>query len=433
MKTARSGLIWGMETGTPSGSRGPSIMPVPPEGGQRKCRISMRLCSFVPAAAVKGLERRDISCHRGLASEPTHQGIRSAPAGINPRRLADSSGGAIKGSHSRRAASPSDRPATEVGHHGNEASPVAVILAAAALAVVAAVTNVVVTDGRVGYHFFSKEEPNDVRVHMTFEAAGRLIGTGVNHAAGAVGSHAHQAVGKKRATFADGTQSYLDGVYERTIRNHGETSRPDGRMLPVGPDVFVFSLQGHQRRVSRDNLRAQLELYVQEKRSHFGERNVYLGTWRKDEDYILDLSLSCEGLLHALLAGAVNGQEAVYHPASDCSIAVLSAQDISYVAGATCCQPRVVLADTLACLDASLLASQRDVYSYAATLIDKIKAADACDLTDEFITRVQAVRNRADPLNESYSGLLGVCIAHTKQRRTEAKMAADRRETVAAA
>lgn len=305
-------------------------------------------------------------------------------------------------------------------------------LAAVALAIVAAVTVAAAIGGHLDYRVDKLENTYGTELMSSSAKTGLVTGTGVIHVAGAAGSHAHQAVGKKRATLADGTSSYVDGVVERTIRNHGDSSRPDGRKLPVGPDVFVFSLQGHQRRVSRDDLRAQLEAYVQEKHSHFGERSVYLGTWGKGEDYILDLSLPCEGLLPVLLAGEVNGQEAVYHPASDCNIAVLPAQDISYVVGATCCQPRVGLVDTLVCLDASLLGSQRDVYSYAAVLIDHIKAADARDLTNESMAQLQAVSRRADRLSESYSGLLGVCIAHTKQRQMDAHVAPDCREMAVA-
>ncbi len=229
---------------------------------------------------------------------------------------------------------------------------------------------------------------------------------------------AHRAVGTKRASPADAILSYVNGVADRTVQNRGDSSRPDGRKLPTGPNVFVFSLQGHQRQVRRSDLRVQLKAYVKEKLSYFGDPSIYLGTWLKGEDYVLDLSLPCMGLLPALLAGVVNGQDAIYHPASDSSIAVLPAQEISFVLAAQCCQPQVDIETNLASLHASLLAlTQRDVYGLAVALVEQIRSVESRNLADEFVERLKAVRDLAEPISKSYAGLVQVCITHAKRRQ----------------
>ena len=116
-----------------------------------------------------------------------------------------------------------------------------------------------------------------------------------------------RTIAKKAAAPADGGESYLDGVYARTNLNGGDTSRADGRRLPIGCDVFVVSDYGHEERCAKSELRSRLQTYFASRVGHFANLSVFLGTWRNEESepssFCMDLSRPRIGLLPALEAG----------------------------------------------------------------------------------------------------------------------------------
>lgn len=142
----------------------------------------------------------------------------------------------------------------------------------------------------------------------------------------------NRAIAKKAASPADGTVSYLDGVAARTLSKGGDSSRPDGRKLPVGPDLFMVSDRGHETRCGESELRSTLDTFYRAKVHHFDDPRIFLGTWRlvhQDDDdaeptFVIDLSRCVTGLLPALEAGRRNDQLAIYHPASQSTIDVLT-------------------------------------------------------------------------------------------------------------
>ena len=174
-------------------------------------------------------------------------------------------------------------------------------------------------------------------------------------------------MGPRRASPADGIPSYLDGVAERTIKKGGDSSRPDGGKLPVGPAVFVVSDHGHTVRCSRRDLRNTLSKYWEAKRGHFDDPRVFLGTWRDDDTkgdkpkYVLDLSRPVVGLVTALEAGTQNVQDSIYHPASGKCIEVLSQADVAYVKADVAGCRDFDLATKFALLNSQRLALPRDV------------------------------------------------------------------------
>ncbi len=229
-----------------------------------------------------------------------------------------------------------------------------------------------------------------------------------------------RAVGNKQLSLAVGKDAYVARVIRETLRRGGSTSRPDGRQLPAGPNVYVVSEHGHEKRVARDNLRPQIDTYISEKRAHFGDPTVFFGTWLDWEDVVCDLSVPCPGLLQALTLGHANRQTAIYHPASKGCLQVPNSQELNRIAGACSYAQRKSLPDALACVDASLLQLPQDVYVSVLDLITSIMSSPPDDVTEESLEQLQRICKRPSEVVGSYANWLGVALAHAVHQREKA-------------
>ena len=73
------------------------------------------------------------------------------------------------------------------------------------------------------------------------------------------------------------------------------TTRPDGQNLPTWPDLYVVSKEGHEKRVTKGNLRPELQLYLLDKRRHFDDPAVFLDTWLDGEDAVFNCPSRTKG------------------------------------------------------------------------------------------------------------------------------------------
>ena len=207
---------------------------------------------------------------------------------------------------------------------------------------------------------------------LAHKAAGAKKAPGVQSARGDAtrfGFGRPRAAGTKQLSFAAGKDNYVARVARETLREGRSTTRPDGQQLPTWPDVYVVSTEGHEKRVTKGNLRPELQLYFLDKRGHFDDPAVFLDTWLDGEDAVFDLSVPCRGLLQALMLGHVNRQTAIYHPASRGFLQVPDSRELSRIAAACACAERKTFPDALACVDASLSDLPQDVYVGVLDLI----------------------------------------------------------------
>lgn len=258
---------------------------------------------------------------------------------------------------------------------------------------------------------------------VTHKVAGAKEAPGVQSARGGAtqfGFSRLKTVGTKGLSLAAGKDSYVARVVAETLKQGGSTSRPDGRQLPTWPDVYVASIEGHEKRVPKGNLRPELQLYFLDKRMHFGDPTVFLGTWLDAEDAVFDLSVPCRGLLQALMLGHVNRQTAVYHPASRGCLQVPDSRELSRIAAACSCVERKAFPDALACADASLLQLPQDVYVGVLDLITSIMSSPPADVTEESLEQLQRICKRAGEVDGGYASWFGVALAHAVHRRNAA-------------
>ena len=251
------------------------------------------------------------------------------------------------------------------------------------------------------------------------KAAGAKKAPGVQPARGVttrLGLDRPRAVVTKQLSLATGKDTYAARVVGETLRQRGSSSRPDGKVLPSGPDIYVISKEGHERRVAKGNLRPELQLYLLDKRMHFGNPTVFLGTQLDGEDVVLNLSVPCRGLLEALMLGHVNRQTAVYHPASNGFLQVPDSRELSGIAAACACAKRKTFPEALACVDASLSDLPQDVYVGVLNLILAIGSSPPADMTEESLAELQRICKRAGEVDGSYASWLAVAIAHAVHR-----------------
>ena len=193
-----------------------------------------------------------------------------------------------------------------------------------------------------------------------------------------------------------------------------------GRQLPTWPDVYVVSTEGHEKRVAKGNLRPELQLYLLDKRGHFDDPTVFLGTWLDGEDAVFELSVPCQGLLQALMLGRINRQTTVYHPASKGFLQVPDSRELSRIAAACACAERKTLPDALACVDASLSDLPQDFHVAVLDLISAIRSTPSADVTEETLTELQRICKRASEVDGSYASWIGVAMAHAVHQRKAA-------------
>ena len=199
---------------------------------------------------------------------------------------------------------------------------------------------------------------------LVHKAAGAKKAPGVQPARGNTtrfGLDRPRAAGTKQLSLATGKDNYVARVARETLREGRSTTRPDGQQLPTWPDVYVVSTEGHEKRVTKGNLRPELQLYLLDKRKHFDNPAVFLDVWLDGEDAVFDLSVPCRGLLQALMLGHINRQTTIYHPASKGCLQVPDSRELSRIAAACACAERKSLPDALACVDASLSNQPQDV------------------------------------------------------------------------
>ena len=224
----------------------------------------------------------------------------------------------------------------------------------------------------------------------------------------------------KQISFATGKENYVAKVARETLMEGRSTTRPDGQQLPTWPDVYVVSTEKHEKRVTKGNLRPELQLYFLDKRIHFGDPTVFLGTRLDGEDAVFVLSIPCQGLLQALMLGHVNRQTTIYHPASKGRLQVPDSRELSRIAAACACAERKSLPDALACVDASLPQSPQDVHVAVLDLITTIMSSPPAEVTEESLEQLQRICKRAGEVDGDYASWLGVALAHAVHRRNAA-------------
>ena len=234
---------------------------------------------------------------------------------------------------------------------------------------------------------------------LVHKAAGAKKAPGVQSASGDVtrfGFDRPRAAVTKQLSLATGKDNYVARVAGETLREGRSTTRPDGRQLPTWPDVCVVSTGGHAKRVTKGNLRPELQLYLLDKRKHFDNPAVFLDVWLDGEDAVIDLSVPCQGLLQALMLGQINRQTAIYHPASRGCLQVPDSRELSRIAAACACAERKTLPESLACVNASLSDLPQDVYVGVLELILVIKSVPPArrdgGIADPIATDLQAGR-----------------------------------------
>jgi hypothetical protein len=254
---------------------------------------------------------------------------------------------------------------------------------------------------------------------VAHKAAGAKKASGVQPTRGDAtrfGLDRPRAAGTKQLSFAAGKDTYAAKVVGETLRQRGSTSRPDGKVLPSGPDTYVVSTEGHERRVAKGNLRPELRLYLFDKQSHFKDPAVFLGTRLDGEDVALNLFVPCKGLLEALMLGQINRQTAVYHPASNGFLQVPDSRELGRIAAACACAERKTLPDALTCVDASLQQLPQDFHAAVLDLISTIRSTPPADVAEELLAQLQGICERASKVDGGYASWIGVAIAHVVHR-----------------
>jgi hypothetical protein len=229
---------------------------------------------------------------------------------------------------------------------------------------------------------------------LVHTAAGAKKAPGVQSARGAItrlGLGSPRTVVTKQLSFAVGKDNYVAKVARATLEEGRTTTRPDGRNLPAWPDVYVVSIEGHEKRATKANLRPELQLYFLGKQSHFKDPVVFLDTRLDGEDVVFNLSLPCRGLLQALTLGQINRQTAIYHPASKGFLQVPDSRELSRIAAACTCAERKTLPDALACADASLQQLPQDFHVAMLDLISTIRSTPPADVAEESLTDLQRI------------------------------------------
>lgn len=251
------------------------------------------------------------------------------------------------------------------------------------------------------------------------KAAGAKKAPGVQPAHGNTtrfGFDRPRAAGTKQLSFAVSKDNYAARVARETLMVGRTTTRPDGQNLPTWPDLYVVSKEGHAKRVTKGNLRPELQLYLLDKRKHFDNPAVFLDVWLDGEDVIFNLSVPCRGLLQALMLGQINRQTTVYHPASMGCLQVPDSRELSRIAAACSCAERKSLPEALACVDASLSDLPQDIYVAVLGLIEVIRSTPPADVTEQTLTELQRICKRAGEVDGSYASWFGVAIAHAVLR-----------------
>ena len=272
-------------------------------------------------------------------------------------------------------------------------------------------------DQKKGVHLTLGENP------LAHKAAGAKKAPGVQSANGDAtrfGFDRPRAAGTKQLSFAVSKDNYVARVARETLREGRSTTRPDGQNLPTSPDVYVVSTDGHEKRGTRGNLRPELQLYLLDKRGHFGDPTVFLGTWLDGEDAVFELSVPCQGLLQALMLGRINRQSTVYHPASNGFLQVPDSRELSRIAAACACAKRKTLPEALACVEASLSQPPQDVHVAVLDLITTIRALPPGDVTEELRAQLERMCERASKVDGGHASWLGVAIAHAVHQRKAA-------------
>ena len=259
--------------------------------------------------------------------------------------------------------------------------------------------------------------------HVAHKAAGAKKAPGVQPTRGNAtpfGFDRPRAAGTKQLSLATGKDNYVTRVARETLREGRSTTRPDGQTLHTWPDVYVVSTEGHERRSTKGNLRPELQLYLLDKRGHFGDPTVFLETWLDGEHAVFDLSVPCKGLLKALMLGRINRQTTVYHPASNRFLQVPDSRELSRIAAACACAQRKTLPDALACVEASLPQPPQDVHVAVLGLIDTIMSVPADDVTEELLAQLEGLSEQASKVDGGYASWIGVAIAHAVHQRKAA-------------
>ena len=258
---------------------------------------------------------------------------------------------------------------------------------------------------------------------LVHKAAGTKRVLGVQPTRGAItrsGVHGLRTGGTRRLSPAASKDMFPARIAGDTLRLGGSTTRPDGEQLPTRPEVFVVSTEGQDKRVSKGNLRPEIQLYLFDKRMHFGNPAVFLGTQLDGEDVVLSLSVPCCGLLEALLLGHVNRQMTIYHPTSKGCLQVPDSRELSRIAAACACAQRKTLSDVLACVEASLLQPPQDVHVAVLDLITTIRSMPAADVTAELLAQLGGILDRASKVDGGYASWFGVAFAHAVHQRNAA-------------
>ena len=255
------------------------------------------------------------------------------------------------------------------------------------------------------------------------KAAGAKKAPGVQSARGGItrsGFDRPRVAGTRQLSPVASKDMFAARVTRETLRLGGSTSRPDGRQLPTGPEIYVVSTEGYEKRVSKGDLRPEIQLYLFEKRSHFDNPTVFLGTQLDNEDVVLSLSVPCCGLLEALMLGHVNRRMTIYHPTSKGCLQVPDSRELSRIAAACACAQRKTLSDVLACVEASLLQPPQDVHVAVLDLITTIRSMPAADVTEELLAQLEGISERASKVDGGYASWFGVAFAHAVHQRNAA-------------
>ncbi len=268
-------------------------------------------------------------------------------------------------------------------------------------------------DKKKGVHPTLGENP------LVHKAAGAKKAPGVQSASGdttRLGRDCPRTAGTKQLSLAKGKDNYVARVARETLREGRSTTRPDGRQLPTWPDVYVVSTEGHAKRVTKGNLRPELQLYLLDKRKHFDNPAMFLDVWLDGEDVVLNLSVPCRGLLQALMLGQINRQSTVYHPASRGCLQVPDSRELSRIAAACACAERKTLPESLACVNASLSDLPHNIYVAVLGLIETIMSTPPADVTEETLTELQRICKRAGEVDGNYASWFGVALSHAVHR-----------------
>ncbi len=255
------------------------------------------------------------------------------------------------------------------------------------------------------------------------KAAGAKKAPGVQPAHGNTtrfGFDRPRAAGTKQLSFAVSKDNYAARVARETLMVGRTTTRPDGQNLPTWPDLYVVSKEGHAKRVTKGNLRPELQLYLLDKRRHFGDPTVFLSTWLDGEDAVFELSVPYQGLLQALTLGHINRQTAIFHPASNGFLQVPDSRELSRIAAACSFAERKAFPDALACVDASLSELPHDFHVAVLDVISTIRSTPPADVAEESLAELQRICKRASEVDGSYASWIGVAIAHAVHQRGKA-------------